>query len=124
MVRVALVGALLVVGLTSGCGSEAGDAVVRYEVTVRFNTSVTQGDLDEVDAILRSYDEDLEFLIQESFPPTGRAFLATDAPDFCPTIEADLEAKAYVEDVLCEEWEEPPPSSDPDEPVTSPPNRP
>jgi hypothetical protein len=123
MIRVALVGALVLFAVARGCGSEAGDAAIRYEVTVRFNTSVTQEDLDEVGAVLGTYDEEVEFLIQESFPPTGRAFLATAAPDFCPTIEAELEAKTYVDDVLCEEWEEAPPSSDPDEPVTSPPNR-
>lgn len=26
---------------------------------------------------------------------------ATDAPDFRPTVEAELEAKSYVDDVLC-----------------------
>ena len=106
--------------VAGGCGDGANDAAIRYEVTVRFNTSVTQDDLDEVDAILKSYDEDLEYLIQESFPPTGRAFLASDAPDFCPTVESELEPKTYVDEVLCGEYKEPPPSSNPDEPVTTP----
>lgn len=72
-----------------------------YEVTVQFNTSVMQDDIDDVGALLRAYDDDLEFLIMESFPPIGRALLATDAPDFCQTVEAELEAKSYVDDVSC-----------------------
>lgn len=81
---------------TPTAGGEA-----RYEVTVQFNTSVMQDDIDEVDALLRAYDDDLEFLIMESFPPIGRALLATDAPDFCQTVEAELQAKSYVDDVSC-----------------------
>ena len=73
----------------------------QYEVTVQFNTSVTQDDIDEAAALLRAYDEDLEFLIMEIWPPIGRALLATNVPDFCQTVEAELEAKSYVDDVSC-----------------------
>lgn len=76
-------------------------AAARYEVTVHFNASVTQDDIDEASALLRAYDDDLEFLIMESFPPIGRALLATNAPDFCRTVEAELEAKSYVDGVSC-----------------------
>jgi len=58
----------------------AGEAA-RYEVTVRFNTSVTQDDIDETGALLRAYDDDLEFVIMESWPPIGRALLATNVMD-------------------------------------------
>jgi len=73
----------------------------RYEVTVRFNTSVTQDDIDEVGALLRAYDDELEFLLMESWPPIGRAQLTTDVADFCQTVEAELEAKSYIDDVSC-----------------------
>jgi hypothetical protein len=72
-----------------------------YEVTVRFNTAVTQDDIDEVGALLRAYDNDLQFVIMESFPPIGRALLETHAPDFCQTVQAELEAKTYIDDVSC-----------------------
>jgi len=78
----------------------AGEAT-QYEATVHFNTSVTQDDIDEASALLRAYDQDLEFLIMESWPPIGRALLATDAPDFCEAVQAELEARSYVDDVSC-----------------------
>jgi len=73
----------------------------RYEVTVRFNTSVTQDDIDEVSALLRAYDDDLEFLIMELWPPIGRALLATNVANFCQAVEAKLKAKSYVDDASC-----------------------
>jgi hypothetical protein len=78
----------------------AGEAP-RYEVTVRFNTSVTQDDIDEASALLRAYDDDLEFVIMESWPPIGRALLATNVADFCQTVEAELRVKSYVDDASC-----------------------
>ena len=99
-----------------GCGDEPA----RYELTVSFNTSVTQVNLEEAEALLRAYDDGLEFLIQESFPPTGRATLRTDAAGFCPTVETELEAKTYIDAVMCEEREEPTQSGEPDQPVESP----
>ncbi len=73
----------------------------RYEVTVGFNTSVTQDDYDEVGAVLRAYDDELEYVIMESWPPIGRALLTTDVADFCQTVEAELEAKSYIDHVSC-----------------------
>ena len=85
--------------LALACG---GGGSTEYEVVVSFNTEATQDDLDGTGAVLASYDEDVEYLIQESFPPTGRAFLETDVPDFCVTIEVEL-ARSYVDGVTCEE---------------------
>ena len=82
---------------------EGGD---QYEVTVRFNTSITQDGISEVDALLRTFDDDLQFLVMESFPPIGRAVLGTDAPSFCESVGAELEAKSYVDGVSCQPWEE------------------
>jgi len=83
------------------------DEAARYEVMVDFNTSVTQDDIDEVGELLRAYDEDLDFVVMESWPPVGHALLATTVPDFCQTIEAELEAKSYVDDASCSSAETP-----------------
>ncbi|KPJ48959.1 MAG: hypothetical protein AMJ38_04255 [Dehalococcoidia bacterium DG_22] len=87
----------------------------RYEVTVGFNTSVRQDDYDEVGAVLRAYDDELEYVIMESWPPIGRALLTTDLGDFCQTVEAELEAKSYIDHVSCGPVEPgPPPTPAPD----------
>ena len=91
------------------------DGATRYEVTVGFNTTVTQDDIDEVGAVLRAYDDELEYVVMESWPPIGRALLATDVADFCQTVEAELEAKSYIDDVSCGPVEPgPPPTPAPD----------
>ena len=85
----------------------------RYEVTVGFNTSVTQDDYDEVGAVLRAYDDELEYVIMESWPPIGRALLTTDVADFCQTVEAELETKSYIDHVSCGPVEPAPPPTPP-----------
>ena len=85
--------------VSAGCGS--GDDARRFDVSVQFNTSVTQDDLDEAGAFLRTFDDDLEYLILEIFPPIGRAVLTTEAADFCQTVETELGAKSYVDEVSC-----------------------
>jgi hypothetical protein len=114
-----IVGAVLgtVLGISLMQGSDA-DETARYEVTVQFNTTVTQDDLDEAGSLLRTFDDDVDFLIMEIFPPIGRAVLATDAPDFCRTVEAALEAKSYVDGASCRPWQEPD-QADPDAPVST-----
>jgi hypothetical protein len=77
---------------------------LKFEVTVRFNTSVTQDDIDEAGVLLRTFDDDVEFLIMEMFPPVGRAVVAVDTPGFCQAVAADLEARSYVNDVSCRSW--------------------
>jgi hypothetical protein len=85
------------------CGSD----VTEYQVTVSFNETVTQPNMDAVHDLLREYDEDVDFLIQESFPPTGVAYVKTDDEEFCSTIEAELSGRSYVRAVRCEERPEP-----------------
>lgn len=113
----------------TACGDEGLDSVgpvdepsdegrAQYEVTVRFNTSITQDGISEVEALLRTFDPDLQFVIMEIFPPIGRAVLATDEPNFCESVEAELEAKSYVDDASCQPWQEPDPA-DPDAPVSN-----
>jgi hypothetical protein len=113
-VAVAVLGTVL--GLTLGNASGGGSP--RYEVTVRFNTSVTQSDIEDVDRLLRANDDDLDLAIMESFPPIGRALLETDEPAFCSTAEAELTAKSYIDSVSCGPWQEEA-IGDPDTPVTS-----
>ena len=110
-----VLGGALVISLMQG--SDA-DETARYEVTVQFNTTVTQDDLDEAGSLLGAYDDDLEFVIMEIFPPIGRAVLATDAPDFCQTVETELGAKSYVDEVSCGPHVETD-QADPDKPVST-----
>lgn len=106
-----------VLGITFTRTSD-GNGAAQYEVTVRFNTEVTQDDIDEAGALLGTYDDDLEFVIMEIFPPIGREVPATGEPDFCQTVEAKLEAKSYVNSVSCQPWQEPD-QADPDAPVST-----
>ena len=99
--------------------SACGDSAPKYDIAMTFSASVTREDLDEVDDLLRSYDEDVDFLVRESFPPVGVATVQTDVPDFCRTIEAELEGTTYIDDVTCEEAKDAPPS-DGDTPVSNP----
>ncbi len=97
IVAVAVLG--VVAGVSSGCG--AGGDAPQFEVSVQFTTEATQGDLDEAGAFLRTFDDDLEFIILEIFPPIGRAVVTTEAADFCQTVETELGAKSYVDEVSC-----------------------
>jgi hypothetical protein len=114
-----VVGAALGIALAILLGQASdGGATARYEVTVQFSSSVTQDDIGEVGALLRSFDEDVEFLVMEIFPPIGRAILATDVPDFCRTVQAELEAESYVDSASCRPWQEPD-EAEPDAPVST-----
>ncbi|MCH8346452.1 MAG: hypothetical protein IIC87_05930 [Chloroflexi bacterium] len=110
-----VLGSALVISLVNG--SDA-DETARYEVTVQFNTSVTQDDLDETGSLLRTFDDDVDLLILEISPPIGRAVLATDAPGFCPTVMEALGAASYVDGVSCRPWQEPN-QAEPDAPVST-----
>ena len=111
----AVLGSALAISLVQRSNA---DDTARYEVTVQFNTTVTQDDLDEAGALLRTYDSDLEFLIMEIFPPIGRAVVTTEAADFCQTLETELGAKSYVDEVSCGPHVETD-QADPDAPVST-----
>ena len=102
----------------TGLVPPTADEAAQYEVTVQFNTSATQDDLSETEGALRAYDDGLEYVIMESFPPVGRAVMASDASDFCQTVRVELEAKSYVDDASCEPWVDSG-GVDPDAPVSS-----
>ncbi len=113
IVAVAIVG--VVAGVPSGCGS--GDDARRFDVSVQFTTEATQDDMFDVGAFLRTFDDDLEFLILEIFPPIGQAVVTTEAADFCQTVETELGAKSYVDEVSCGPHVETD-QADPDAPVS------
>jgi hypothetical protein len=79
-------------------GGEDGPS---YEVTVQFTTDATQSDIDATDGILRAYDRNLSYLLQETFPPTGRASLRSNVSAFCDTVRRKLEALAGVGSATC-----------------------
>lgn len=89
-----------------------------YEVAVLFNTSVRSDDLLEAQAALLELDPRLMFRLQESFPPTARAILTTSDPAVCSSIELSLEAKPYVQRVICEKATRRELAGDPEKPVT------
>ncbi len=117
------VATFLVLGLLAfacGGGEAAQDGgAAKYEMTVRFNTSATQDDLKEVGDFLRTFDADLDYRILESFPPIGHVTLATDASNFCQTVEQELEGKEYIDGISCGPAPTPEEAPDGDEPVSS-----
>ena len=93
--------AAVAIGSAFGFACGDGDGDTMYTVDVQFNETVTDADLDEAGALLRAYDEGLDFIIMEIFPPIGSATVETDAPDFCATVVDEVEAKSYVRSVEC-----------------------
>jgi hypothetical protein len=89
---------LLSVSLAPACGGGAPS----YRLTVAFNASVTQADMDEVDQLIRRFDSDAEMLVTETFPPTGHVVVETGTPDFCRNVEAELDALPFIANVTCE----------------------
>ena len=113
-----LASALAIVSGACASDGNGGDDARRFDVSVQFTTEATQDDIFDVGAFLRTFDDDLEYLILEIFPPIGRAVVTTEAVDFCQTAEAELGAKSYVDDVSCEPHVEID-QADPDEPVST-----
>jgi hypothetical protein len=86
------------VAVSAACGGGAPS----YRLTVAFDTSVTQVDIDEVDQLIRRFDSAAEMLVTETFPPTGHVVVETSTPDFCRKVEAEIDALRSVENVSCE----------------------
>ena len=91
---------------------------VAYDVSIAFDESVTQADMDLAAEIVRSIDRDAEFLIQESFPPVGRASVTTNDGEACASLEEQLSDLPGVGDVTCSPAQQQP-VDDPDVPVSS-----
>ena len=96
-----------------------GDTAGEYRVVVRYNTLVTQPDLDETAGFLRGFDAGLEFLVQESWPPTGVANLQTETPNFCDAIFDELASQSYITDFSCGPQQISDGDADSDSPVTN-----
>lgn len=81
------------------CGD--GGSGQPYDVSVLFNDTVEQEDIDEAIDLLRGYDSGVEVLVLEIFPPQLNATLETDVPNFCATVQPELEGRSYVSAVKC-----------------------
>ncbi|HEU5321100.1 MAG TPA: hypothetical protein VFX28_09870 [Methylomirabilota bacterium] len=86
----------LLFALVAGCGGGAS-----YDVTVRFDESVQDADLQAVERVIKRYDGDADVLLLESFPPILKARVRTDAGDFCAKLTRDLEEMPPVSGVDC-----------------------
>jgi hypothetical protein len=94
-----------------------------FDITIPFNTSVTEEDTKIVLEIVLGFDSNADLLVLESFPPIGHVRATSVDPDFCAAVEARLEGLPAVGDVTCAvapaDPENPP---GPDEPVSSEPD--
>ena len=91
----------------------------QYTITIRFNETVDQDQLDEVGARIRDFDPDADYVIQESFPPTGVANFVAETEDVCLALVQGLEAETFVTSVSCGPQLEPGDNIDPNEPVVN-----
>jgi hypothetical protein len=96
----------------------AGEDGPSYEVSVLFTTDATQSDIDATDGVLRAYDRNLSYLLQETFPPTGRATLRSNVSAFCDMVVRQIERVPGVGSATCGLATTPVPGS-PDVPVSS-----
>ncbi|MCH8008914.1 MAG: hypothetical protein IIC91_08610 [Chloroflexi bacterium] len=89
-----------------------------YRVLISFNETVDQDQMDEAGARIRDFDPDADYVIQESFPPTGVANFVAETEDVCLAIVPELEAETFVTSVTCGPQPEPG-DTDPNEPVVN-----
>ena len=92
------------VGMGPDVGGEESGAVSpsKHEVSIRFNETVQQTDIDEVAALVAEYDNDAKVVVLELFPPVARAVVETDIARFCDELGAHLEGRPYIASVSCE----------------------
>jgi hypothetical protein len=123
---VAIIGVLgVVAGLSFAGAGDGGDAPGdinrtgdECEVTINFNDTVTQTDIEEVEAMLRALDPDVEFFVMESFPPIGVGRLNVDDRSQCDAAVDELRAKSYTANVSWQTFD-PLGVENPDEPVST-----
>ena len=92
--------------------------VGEFTITIRFNESVDLDIIDEVGARIRDFDPNAEYVIQESFPPTGVANFNADTEDACLALAQGLETESFVTSVSCGPQLEPG-DPNPEEPVVN-----
>jgi hypothetical protein len=105
-------------GPSDGSGNSSSGGVT-YDITVPFNASVTDEDMKLANEIVLAFDPNANFLLQETFPPTGRAQLQSDSSEFCSGIEGKLESIPSVGNVTCTPANPNPPCCKSDQPVSS-----
>ena len=96
--RGSLAAMLAAIAVSAACGAGAPS----YNLTVAFNTTVTQTDMDRVGQLIRRFDSSADMLVTETFPPTGHVTVKTGARDFCREIETALDALPFVANTSCE----------------------
>jgi hypothetical protein len=89
-----------------------------FDLTVAFDESVTQADQRLAEEVVREIDADADFVIQESFPPVGRASITTGDDEACAALTEELMNVHGVANVRCEPAQQGG-TGDPDEPVSS-----
>lgn len=94
---------------------------IAYAVAIDFTVAYTQEDLDIAEKLLQGFDPDVQFLLLETFPPMGRATLATSDGAFCELLQAKLLGRAGIGRIGCEPAQPPVPGA-PDDPVSSTPD--
>jgi hypothetical protein len=99
MIALAVIGTFVVLQLGGSEDSDAEMVTHECEVTIQFNTAVTQADITEAEAILRALDAKVEMIVMEIFPPIGVARLNVDDRQLCDTAVDELRGKSYVESV-------------------------
>ncbi len=104
-VLLAAAATVAVVTVFAACGGsgDSGGNVPSYRLTVAFDSSVTQADMDQMQRFVHDYDPSAEMLLTESFPPTGHVIVKTNTLDFCGKIETLAEAVPSVASVTCEQ---------------------
>jgi hypothetical protein len=106
-------------GTSTGPSEPVGGAAATYDITVPFDTTVTDDATKLANEVVLSFDPGASFLLQESFPPTGRATITSADPNVCSEIKAKLEGVHSVGDVTCVASAPTPPCCKPDERVSS-----
>jgi hypothetical protein len=100
---------------------ESPDAVV--QLTVDFDGSVTQPDIEGVSELIVSIDPSADVLILERFPPAASAIIRVRGAGVCEDLVARLETLPAVAAASCADYK--PSGGDPDGPVSSdPPEKP
>jgi hypothetical protein len=91
-------------GTGGGAGEGENGAVdsTSHAVSIRFNETVQQSDIEDVAGVLAKYDPDADLQILQLFPPVGHAVIKSDVPGFCKELKAQLSDRPYIDSVSCE----------------------
>ena len=93
--RTAALAGIVIAVIVAACGGggDSADPSPQQEVTINFTTDATENDIDVVRDVLRTHGDLLEYLVMESFPVVGRAFLRSNSIEFCREVVTALEVR-------------------------------